>query len=184
MTMTIPAQTHPLAAPLAPTGRGLKLPLSLVVGPLLLGFCLGLPYGILPALQSAYLLPAIIVGVGAFMLPALYIGTAFLGQAPSARGLLHIALAALQDMSIVLAGIAPATLFLLVTLHGARLDLLLAPLPVILAALLALRALLHRLRETGTSGATFLVTFGIWSAVTLGIGSHLFIHLLTTLSEA
>lgn len=142
----------------------------ILAGPALVGAALGLQGGPVQILSHAATLPLILVGVALLMLPALYIGAAFLGVAPEARAIPLRGAAAMRDTSIILLGLVPALFFLVAASLEPATATTLGVLVVGLAAVLGLRSLYLRLFEAA-SGA--LPLFVLWSLVTFGIGGQL-----------
>jgi len=151
--------------------RGLPLALA---GPALAGAALGLPHGPAALATRAALLPAIIVGVALIMLPALYIGAAFLGVAPNARSVISAAGSALADTGMVFLGLAPALLFLVAASTVTTTVVGLGYLTVALAVAIGLRALYLRL-FTGNARRS-VPLFACWAMVSLGIGARLMVE--------
>ena len=151
--------------------------------PALVGACLGIPFGAAALAQTALALPAIFVGVGLLMTPALYIAAAFLGAAPSASEVAAAAGSTLKNAGVILLGLTPALAFLVATTNRPGTVLLLAHGVVGLTAVLALGMLFRRLfrRPDGAAACGKLrvsALFLAWSAVTLGLGWRM---LLSTL---
>jgi hypothetical protein len=143
----------------------------IVAGPALVGAALGLSGGAAQAATQAITTPAIILGVAALMLPALYIGAAFLGVAPGARVVAQSSVAALADMGIVLLGLAAPLLFLVAaSTHDASVRLL-GVMTLGLGLLLGFRSLYMRLFEQRSLRAWLLFT--AWAIVSAGIGAQI-----------
>ena len=167
--------TAAIATAAAPTllPRGPLTHLSAVAGPMLVGACLHLQAGAMAMLEGAVRLPAIMIGVAVLMAPALYIGSAFLGVAPSARETATTLAAALGDAGLVLVGTAPALAFLIATSTGQAAGLLLGHLVVFVAVVLALRTLWRRLFSEAPHRARALALFFGWTIVAFGIAERL-----------
>ena len=172
------AAVAPAAPQLLP--RGPLTHLSAVAGPMLIGACLNMRHGALSMLEGAVALPAIMIGVALLMAPALYIGAAFLGVAPSARDTLATLTAGLGDAGLCLVGAAPALAFLIATSTGWVSALLLGHLIVAVSLLLSLRTLFRRLFGGGERrGRALLLLLG-WTVVAFGIGERLFLEAFLT----
>ena len=150
-----------------------RLPMA-IAGPALVGAALGLPDGPAAVAARAALLPAIVLGVALIMLPALYIGAAFLGVAPSARSVVTAAGSALADTGTVFLGLAPALAFLVVASTRPASVELLGYLAVALAVVIGLRALYLRLFME--RAARVVPLFACWAAVSVGIGARLLVE--------
>jgi hypothetical protein len=142
-----------------------------IAGPALVGAALGLHAGPAELLARAATLPAIVVGVALLMLPALYIGAAFLGVAPRAGAVARSGVAALADTGVVMLGLAPSLLFLVAASTSAAAVSALALIVLALAVAIGLRALFARLFER--RGAAAIGLFACWSLVSAGIGAQL-----------
>ncbi len=147
-----------------------RVPL-IIAGPMLIGAALGLQAGPAELLSRAVTLPAIIVGVTLLMLPALYIGAAFLGVAPKARAMARSGSAALADTGIIMLGLAPSLLFLIAASTKGTTVVTLGTLVLGVSVLLGLRALFLRLFDRRSLLA--LALFLGWSLVSVGIGGQL-----------
>jgi hypothetical protein len=132
--------------------------------------------GPLTALAGAAVLSAIVVGTWAAMLPALYIGAAFLGVAPRAQAVARSAGAALGDMGLVFLGLAPPLFFLVASSSQGVTVRVLGYTVVTAGVALGLRALFVRLFDRRSLKALGL--FAGWSLVSFGIGASLFARLV------
>lgn len=142
-------------------------------GPALIGLCLAAraPYD----LTEVWALPTIFVGVTVLMLPALYIGASLIGVAPGAQTIGTSAVTALSRMGLVLAGLAPAVLFLIVSeTAGPRTIGYGAVVVATFVGLVQLRQMAFGDSEAGLRGP---MLSAVWSIVTVGIGAH-FLSLL------
>jgi hypothetical protein len=149
--------------------------LALVLGgPALLGAALGMRFGLRPLLAEAALVVAIVVGVSVMMVPALYIGAAQFGVAPSAGRVVVAAVAALRASGTLLLGLAPASLFLLATSQSALLSWVLGFLVLGASQLVALRTLYALIAPENGRRLRALPVFVLWSVVALGLGAQLF----------
>lgn len=150
--------------------------LLIFIGPAAIGAALGLTEGPTILISRAAALPAVIVGVAALMLPALYIGSAFLGVAPKARAVARSSKEALKDMGIIFLGLAPPLIFLVAASMEGSTVRLLGSLVVGLGVALGLRALYVRLFDRRSFKAVGL--FAGWSLVCVGIGAQLFMRII------
>jgi hypothetical protein len=142
-------------------------------GPAVLGACVGMRAGLSSLLGYTLSLPALVLGVGAVMLPALYILAAFVGVAPSAKRVLRVASETLADLGRLLLGFVPALGFLTLSSQDPANAPVLGLLALGAATLLGLRALYLRLFAAKRRGLLSLALYLAWSSVCLGIGWHL-----------
>ncbi len=147
-------------------------------GPAAVGACMGMYYGAGALLEKALTLPAVLLGVTLLMIPALYIGAALLGVAPSARSVMRASLHALHDTGIIFLGLTPALAFLVATSSNSLTVYILGQLTAATGAILALRALYLRLfANRGERPSKLMVpVYLAWSMVCLGIGWQLLHH--------
>ena len=124
-------------------------------------------------------MPGVYLGVGALMLPALYIALSLAGH-PAPLGKLYGDLArSMRDTGLALLGLAPALLFLTATRTSIDFPQALAYGTAALGAVVGLRVLQERLFAPGKSTSVLSRTaFTCWSAVALGIGVCLVISAL------
>lgn len=142
-------------------------------GPAAVGAVMGLGTDWRAAPLLVVALPAVVLGVAALTTPALYIGAAFAGVAPSPRAAGAAAGSALADMGRVMLGLAPPLLFLAATAGEGATVAWLGRGAVLLAALVGLRLLKWRLFDDIEDGGRGVAVFGTWALVALGIGLHL-----------
>jgi len=157
-------------APLS-LGVSARTVVPIVAGPALVGAALGLPGGAVQAATQAVTTPVIILGVAALMLPALYIGAAFLGVAPSARVVAQSSVAALADMGTVLSGLAAPLLFLVAASTQDASLRVLGVMTLGVGLILGFRGLFLRIFEQRSLRA--LLLFTVWAIVSAGIGAQL-----------
>lgn len=155
------------------SGAGIAL-----AGPMVMGAVLGLPSGVARMLTESLLLPAVVLGVAVLMAPALYIGLSLIGAAPPAAAVLSAFGAGLRACGILLAGLAPATAFLIVTANGTWAVWAFGSIVVAAGALLGLRRLFGELRDDSTSALRTAPLYAVWSLVSLGLGVHFFLQTL------
>ncbi len=144
-----------------------------VLGPAAVGACLGMRFGLEPALTLALALPAILIGVTFATTPALYIGAAFAGIAPPAQELAGSVASGLRDAGLVYLGLTPAFLFLAASVTDPRAALLVGAMVIVLGAGLGLRLAYGRLFEGKGARFLSLPLFCAWAIVCVGIAAHL-----------
>ena len=140
-------------------------------GPMAVGAALGMIRGPLAVLPSVLAMPAVLAGVAAVMIPALYIGAALAGVAPPARDVAGAVARAFRACGVVMLGLTAPALFLLATTHA-----LATPLggAVLAAGVLAgLRVLFGDL--FAAPSPLVACAFGAWSLVAMALGTHLYI---------
>ena len=147
-------------------------------GPLVLGAALGVPFGVRRIVTESVLLPGLVIGLSLMMAPALYIGMSLAGAAPPASRVAAAVGRGLRASGTTMAGLAPATAFLLSTTlwHGSV--YVFGLLAVGGAMLAGIHALWRALGTDAGKRARAIAVFGVWSAVSLGLGTHLFISML------
>lgn len=155
----------------APEGARLRWGLALA-GPAALGVVLATRD--VGAVSEVLRLPVLWVGVAALMTPALYIGAALSGLAPSARDVGRVALDSLARGGGLLLGLAPALLFLVVTSFSDVTAQLLIGAAAFFAAFSSLAVLFRHLCVEPDAGVLPRFVFMGWAAVLLGIGAQLF----------
>lgn len=139
-------------------------------GPAALG--LGLTLRDVSAAGELLRLPAVWIGVTALMVPALYIGSALAGRAPSARVVGQAVADALTRSSVLLLGLAPGLLFLVATAGFDATAQILVLGAAALGAAAGLATVYRRLFKGGGLGVRAL--FVAWATVLVGIGIQLF----------
>ncbi|HEY3353621.1 MAG TPA: hypothetical protein VGQ83_10255 [Polyangia bacterium] len=147
-------------------------------GPALVGACLGLPFGLRALATEAALVPAIVLGLAALMIPALYIGSSLLGIAPPAASVALAVGHALRVMGVALCGLTPPAAFLLATSCTPTVARLLAALVLGGAAICALRLLYHSMFVSRGTHLKVLPLFTAWAFVTGAIGARLLLGTL------
>ncbi len=138
-----------------------------VSGPAALGLCAGLSTG--PRLGPILGVPAVVIGVTALMIPALYIATALAGVAPPLGRLARSASEALASFGLIGLGCGPALAFLVITATAASAVEALLGGALLVASAVGLRVLFANAFEGARAGFVFVQ----WSLVTIGIGAHL-----------
>lgn len=149
------------------------------LGPVVVGACLALGHG--HTLESSARVPVVFVMVAAMMVPALYIGAAMLGVAPSASRVAEGVGAAFRSASVAFLGFAPAVAFLVATESADQSMGFLGQGVVLVGALLAMRTLYRVVfggdaRPDPIAAKTKVVAlFAVWALVSIGIGGHLYV---------
>jgi len=143
------------------------------LGPVVAGACLALGHG--NTIATAVRVPVVFVVVAAMMVPALYIGAALLGIAPSARKVAGGVFTAFRSASLVLLGLAPAVAFMVASASEDQSMGLLGQGVVLIGGLMALRALYREVFDECASRARAVALYGVWAVVSLGIGGHLYV---------
>ena len=118
-------------------------------GPALIGLCLGLQLGPMPALSLTLMLPLTALFVGALTLPGLYVGASMLEAAPAAHEVAHAAWRSMADGGVALWGVCPALLVLTSATTSADERIALATAALGLGAALTLRAFWLRFDAMG-----------------------------------
>jgi hypothetical protein len=150
-------------------------------GPLVIGAILGLggihgagQTGALDALGAAALLPLMLLGVTAAMIPALYIATSMAGAAPPAREVGRAVVRGFRSCGVAMLGLAAPAAFLLATTGGAGAAALLGGLIVCAGAFAGLRVLFAALFAEVLEPFIVRLVFGFWALVALGIGARMY----------
>lgn len=169
-------QTHALAShPFAPAAAG----------PLVIGAILGLggihgagQAGALDALGAAVILPLILAGVTAAMVPALYIATSIAGAAPPAREVGSAVVRGFRSCGVTMLGLAAPAAFLLATTQSPDAAALLGALIVCAGACAGLRVLFAALFAEVLEPITVRLVFAFWALVALGIGARMYVQFM------
>ena len=146
-----------------------------VSGPAALGAAIGARFGIAALATRAALTPAIVVGVTALMVPALYIAASLVGEAPPMGRFGAAAAAGLRAAGIAMLGLTGPALFLIGTARGTAAVWLVGGGALFAGVLVGLRALYRALFGEGLAPNLRLVVFGSWSAVAMAIGARLLV---------
>lgn len=147
-----------------------------LAGPAAAGAVIGVPLGSRQILVQAATVPAAIVGVTAFMVPALYIASTLAGISPPAQEVGRAVLGGLRSTGLLLLGLSPALLFLLTTTPNELLSLLLIALALLGAAAVGMRALYGLLFGPSVPRLRSLPVYGGWVLVCLGLAAHLLLE--------
>jgi hypothetical protein len=145
-------------------------------GPLVIGAIAGMRAGPFAAAHEAVLTPAVLFGVTALMIPALYIVTAFAGIAPAARGFAGAIGEGLRACGVALLGLAAPAAFLVATAQTAEAAALVGTAALCAAALVGLRALYHRLFAATRRDLLHVLVYGCWSLLALLLGAMFWPH--------
>lgn len=147
-------------------------------GPVATGLCIGIAQGGSAMVECAAIVPAITLGVSGIMVPALYIGGAYLGPVPSANAFLAANLKALRDAGLVLLGLAAPLAFLVATTLHPYTSLAFGAAALALACLVGMRSLLAALRRADGMSSAAALLFGVWCICFLAIGATLFVEFI------
>jgi hypothetical protein len=146
---------------------------SVALGPIVIGACLALGHG--NTLATAVRVPVVFAMVAAMMVPALYIGAALLGIAPSASKVATGVVAAFRSAGVAFLGLAPAVAFLVATESTDQSMSFLGQSVVLVGGLLALRTLYGAVFDECLMRGKAMLLYGAWALVSLGIGGHLYV---------
>ncbi len=120
------------------------------------------------------LFPIVIVGVGLGLLPALYVGSAIAGVAPSATKLASGFGAALSRAGLFMLGLAPALAFLCISSSDQASVALLGRGTIVAGGLFALWHI-FRLSFAGSERpARAFCLFSVWAVVAMGLANALY----------
>jgi hypothetical protein len=146
-----------------------------IVGPLVLGAVLGLPWGGGAALYEAAVLPSVLFGTVLLMFPALYIGATILGVAPSAAVVMRAFTKGLSSTGALLLGFAPLCAFLLLTNTTEPLwAWLLGAGTLTISLWMGLRTLQSEMFSPQEKSYLWWPLFWGWALIALVIGERLF----------
>ncbi|ACY12912.1 hypothetical protein [Haliangium ochraceum] len=161
------------SAPL-PAASWRDMLLATLAGPVALGAVLGLEVGPLTALLKSLALPAVLLGVAAVMVPALYVGATLTGAAPPAHLLVRSLGRGFRACGLVMLGLVAPALFLLATTQALGVAALVGTAATAAGVLIGLRVLFTDLFRGRSTVA--IAAFALWSLVALGIGLRLFVE--------
>ena len=130
--------------------------------------------GALDVVHAAAVLPAILLGVTAAMIPALYIATSLTGAAPPARQVGAAIGRAFRACGLAFFGLLAPVAFLLATSDSHRIAPLLGALVISVGVFSGLRVLFDDLFGQLLSKASVRLVFVIWAAVSLAIGASMY----------
>jgi hypothetical protein len=148
--------------------------LAALGGPVALGAIVGLEVGPLAALLKSLALPAVLAGVAAVMVPALYISATITGVAPPARDMLRSLVRGFRACGLVMLGLGAPALFLLATTQTGEVAVVVGGGVTVAGVLVGLRVLFTDLFENGKFLARS--AFAVWSLVALIMGMRLYVE--------
>jgi hypothetical protein len=151
--------------------------LATLGGPVALGAVIGMPFGAPSMLRLSIALPGVLIGLTLLMVPALYIGLSLMRAAPPAAQVVAAAGCGLRACGTVLAGLAPATAFLVATAADDLLPIALGTLVVAGAALVGIRRVFRELLTDGVARLRAAPVLAAWAVVSLLLGAQLFLSL-------
>jgi len=154
----------------------------ILAGPLVIGVCLGMGEDASIMLRRGLGLPACVLGITLFTLPALYVLGAIAGVTPSTKTLFHAGLRSLRETGQLMLGLTPALLLLIMSTHALWVRDVFGTLCVAASMVLGIYAFLDHLStdpiQPGRS-VGFITMFALWSIVALGLGIPFFRMLMT-----
>ena len=151
-----------------------SMALGALGGPVALGAILGLEVGPLSALAKSMILPVMLAGVAAVMVPALYISATVTGVAPPARDMVRSLGRGFRACGLVMLGLAAPALFLLGTTQTGDVAAVVGGGVTAAGALVGLRVLFADLFENGSLMAR--CAFAVWALVALIMGMRLYVE--------
>jgi hypothetical protein len=140
-----------------------------------MGAIAGMRAGPFAAGHEAVVTPAVLFGVTALMIPALYISTAFAGIAPAARGFAGAIGEGLRACGVALLGLAAPAAFLVATAETAEAAALVGTAALCASTVVGLRALYLRL-FAARRDLTHVLVYGCWSLLALLLGAMFWPH--------
>jgi hypothetical protein len=164
---------------------GYALPAAAALGPIALGAVIGSHLGPWTAAREAVLIPALIVGLTAVTVPALYIAMVATGSRLTAPGLARAVARGLEAIGIALLGLAGPLAFVLATAPVPRLGVLAGAAGLAVAALLGIQRVRVAIR-TDAGGAASPIDSGLflaWAAIALILGASLYFDLVPVTRE-
>jgi hypothetical protein len=153
-----------------------SMALAALGGPVALGAIVGLEVGPLSALIKSLALPAVLAGVAAVMVPALYISATITGVAPPARDMLRSLVRGFRACGLVMLGLGAPALFLLATTQTSDVAVVVGGGVTMAGVLVGLRVLFSDLFENGALLARS--AFAVWSLVALIMGMRLYVEFI------
>jgi len=163
-----------LVAPQPRAVEGTRRWLWAAAGPLAFGAVLGVGGTFGEATSTALVVPAVLAATALLTLPSLFVGLAWCKVGPDLRGFLHACASSMESLGIVLAGLAPALLFLIATGSNFRtMPLLFGSVFLAIAAVVSTMGLFKRLIPASQVQKA-LGVYVTWTLVALGVGLHLF----------
>lgn len=179
MSLPISDAISPPQTTATPDAGTVVLPWFSLLGPVALGCALGLGSGPTVMLQRSLGLLALVVGLTGALAPALYIGLSMADGSVPAQRLKRALGRALSATGVAMAGLTPATLFLVSTASSSGTVSQLGTLVAGFSAVLGVRRLGDELLPAPvTSAPRAALVFAVWSVIALLLGGHLFQDLL------
>jgi hypothetical protein len=147
-----------------------------LAGPMAIGAILGLERGFqsLGVVRDSVVLPLLLLGVTAAMIPALYIATSLAGVAPPARRVGAAVLRGLRACGVIMLGLAAPAAFLLATTTSSAATLLLGGMVTAAGVLAGLRVLFADLFDSELRPLSARFVFALWALVSLSIGVRMY----------
>lgn len=147
-----------------------------LAGPMAIGAILGLQHGVqsLGPIRDSIVLPLVLLGVTAAMIPALYIATSLAGAAPPAHYVGAAVLRSLRACGITMLGLAAPAAFLLATTQSSTLAILLGGAVTAAGVLAGLRVLSADLFDHQLDTLSARAVFAVWALVSLSIGARMY----------
>jgi hypothetical protein len=158
--------------------RSYALAGSAALGPIALGAVLGAQISPWVALRQAALVPAIVVGLTAATVPALYIATVATGSRLTAATLARAVLRGLEGLGVVLLGLVGPLAFVASTSRYPKLAVLLGAVCIATAAALGLRRMRAAMTPDGSPSLVDGGLFVLWGAVAAVLGARLYFDLM------
>jgi hypothetical protein len=160
--------------------RTYALPAAAALGPIALGAVIGSQLGPWTAAREAVLIPAIIVGLTAITVPALYIGMVATGSRVTAGGLARAVVRGLEAVGVTLLGLAAPLAFVLATSRAPRLGVLVGAGALAAAAVLGINRVRLSIRDDARLEPSALDAglFLAWAAIALVLGASLYFDLM------
>lgn len=175
---------RPLGRPWTGNLRGSFGTLGLIAaigGPLALGAVLGASgvrgtgdIGAIDVVHTAAVLPLILLGVTAAMIPALYIATSLSGAAPPARAVGAAVVRGFRACGLALFGLIAPVTFLLATSSSHDVTAFVGALVITTGVFAGLRVLFADLFGEAEEPVTVRVVFIFWAVVALAIGASMY----------
>lgn len=159
--------------------RSLAIPAAAALGPIALGAVLGAPISATTALRQAAIVPAIVVGLAATTVPALYIATVATGSRLTAARLSGALGRGLEALGVVALGLVGPLAFLCATTRSPKLGVLLGAIALSIGAALGLgRMRAAMVRDAASPSATEASLFVVWGGVAAVLGARLYFDLM------
>ena len=161
--------------------RSFTLPAAAALGPIALGAVLGGQISPWLALREAALVPAIVVGLTAATVPALYIATTATGSRMSALTLARAVLRGLEGLGVVLLGLVAPLAFMVATTVEPRMGVALGAVAIAVAGGLGMRRMRAAMVADDVEPSFVdALLFLTWAGVASVLGARLFLALMAT----